>query len=182
MKHASNPKKTSDIVNIEKLAEDFKLPEWEDVEKLNIDNIMEAGGYARDEALKEGESEEQAEEAAQKAQDEARDELYRNWHDAVENVAEDLFETHNLTLVPKSAAPSYEFKVEPTKTWTEAAESIIDTINGVGMFEFKSVKEFLDSGPYTLREAVLSHLHWIKRYPEVYGEPSPRRMYERAWR
>lgn len=51
-----------------------------------------------------------------------------------------------------------------------------------GDFHFDSLREFLASGPYTARQAVLSHLGYLKRHPHVYGGPSPRQMYEQHWR
>jgi hypothetical protein len=40
----------------------------------------------------------------------------------------------------------------------------------------------LSSGPYTAKQAVLSHLGYIKRYPDVYGSTGARQLYENAWR
>ena len=152
-------------INIDELAEMLGITPWEKMDDLNEDYYIEAGG-----GTEEGEQE-------------ARDEVFRKYHDALNNVADNLFEQHGLTLVPvgKERTP-YEFRIVPKKSWADAAEQIRETINGVGMFHFNSLKEFLDSGPYTARQAVLQHLHYIKRHPDVYGERSARDQFERAYR
>jgi hypothetical protein len=71
---------------------------------------------------------------------------------------------------------------EPAETWRDAAQAIMETINGVGPFRFRSLGEFLKSGPYSPCEAVMEHLHWIKRYPDVYGSHSARSIVDRAMR
>lgn len=152
-------------ITVDALAELLGITSWEKLDDMNQEYYWEAGG-----GTEEGEQE-------------ARDEVFRRYHDALTNVADTLFEQHGLTLVPvgKGRTP-YEFTITPKKSWEDAAAKILDTINGVGMFEFKNVKEFLDSGPYTARQAVLQHLHYIKRRPDVYGERSVRDQFERAYR
>jgi len=175
----------SSHVTIEEVADLLGLPAWDDVSEANADHTGEVGHGTYKQALADGASEAEAEEAGLAAQDAAMDEVYANWHGAVESVAEALFREHGLVLAPASARGGrhpYDFDVAPAASWRDAAARIMDTIHGVGMFEFGSLREFLDSGPYTPREAVLAHLHWIKDRPAVYGEPRPRRMYERAWR
>lgn len=113
------------------------------------------------------------------ADDESVVEGYRNYKNALENVADHVFGEHGLVLTERKSGG---YKIEPIESWRDAAAKIVHTINGVGMFHFSSVKEFLDSGPYTAREAVLSHLGYLKRRSEVYGEPSPQRMFESAMR
>lgn len=75
----------------------------------------------------------------------------------------------------------YDFKIVPSNSWDDAANKIRETINGVGTFHFNNLREFLSSGPYTARQAVLSHLGYIKRYPDVYGGSGARQLYDRAW-
>jgi hypothetical protein len=175
--------KVKDVVTIDELASDFDLPSWEDIDELNIDYTLEAGSYAHREAIEEGATEEEAEEAALKAQDEASAEIYRNWHDGVERAAEELFGEHGLELVGRGKKePYYEYKVIPKESWRDAADRIRETVNGVGYFHFNDLQEFLDSGPYTPRQAVLSHLHLTKDYPAVYGTPSARSIFESGWR
>jgi len=179
--------KHTDIRNIDQLANMFGLPTWDGIEEANVDYIGDAYSQAMDYYLKEGLSDAEAEIKAQEAEREAQDELYHKWHDAVMAVADNLFERHGLNLIPvkprKGASRPYEFHVKPflATSWEDAAGKIMDTINGVGMFEFADLEEFLNSGPWTARQAVLSHLHWIKSWPEVYGESMPRKVFERAF-
>ena len=51
-------------------------------------------------------------------------------------------------------------------------------VNGVDYFHFGTLKEFLDSGPYSGREAVLNHIGYIPQWAEVYGDTDARRIYE----
>jgi hypothetical protein len=165
---------------VEDLAELFGLPDSESVRELNDEWLHDSWWKpAYEEALDEGLSEEDAEEAGAEAESEGLDELYANWINAVESAVSDLFEEHGLELVEVTRGT---FKLTPEKSWNDAAAKIIETINGVGYFHFNSVKEFLDSGPYTPKVAVIEHLGWIKDYPEVYGESSVNQRYHRAWR
>jgi len=171
-------KKTSNKFDLNRLSDLLGVTTPDDyLDKLDSYGNDEAYSYAYKEAIADGKTEEEAEEAAMAAEGEIRDEAWRKYTDAVQAVADDLFEKHNLTLVPvkfKRKVPPgtrpWEYTVEPTKSWEDAAGQLITTINGVGQFEFASVKDFLDSGPYTARGAVLGHLHWIRRYPDVYGD------------
>jgi hypothetical protein len=119
-------------------------------------------------ALRDGATEEEA----MKAEEAEQDEAYNHYYDAVTDVAEKLFAKHDLELVPRGKSAKtkrpYEFRVAPTTSWLHSAARIMTTINGVGQFEFHSVKEFLDSGPYTPTQAVLQHLGWIAWWPDVY--------------
>lgn len=149
----------------------FKLPSWEKIEEFNLDYIADA--YAS-----EGGGNEQAER-------EAQDELFGKWHAGVEAAAQELFAQHGLALrprVPQRGRLPYEYRVVPLKSWEDAAEAILDTINGVGYFHFNSLREFLDSGPYTPRQAVFSHIGYIKDRPLVYGGDSAKSYYDREWR
>lgn len=160
-----------DQINIDELAKLFDLPPSDDVIESNIDYISDA-------YMSEGGENE-------KAEMEAQDEIYGKWHDAVEYAATQLLERHGLTLKENRRSPkrrTYEYRVIPMKSWEDAAGAIMETINGVGYFEFNSLREFLESGPYTAKQAVLSHLHWIKDRPKVYGDTSAQRYYDRSWR
>jgi hypothetical protein len=169
-------KKTSDKITIEQLAKMFGLPDWDKIDEMNQQHYWEMtqGGDYEDE------------DARMEAEQEAQAEVYNQWYDAVESTASKLFETHGLELKPagKQGTPTrrYDLKIVPSASWNDAADKIRETINGVGMFHFNSLREFLDSGPYTAREAVLAHLGTIKNYPAVYGSGSAHQMYERAWR
>lgn len=94
------------------------------------------------------------------------EEQFNAYYDAVVNTSKYLFEQHNLYLESKKP---FIYCVQPVVSWKDSANEIIETINGVGMFEFLSVKEFLESGPYTPMMAVMNHLHWIPDWVRVYG-------------
>jgi hypothetical protein len=144
---------------------------------------MNSYSYAMEEALGEGKSEEEAEEIAQKAESEERGEEYSKWHDAVVETADHVFGKVGIKLVPKSNARTpYEYKFVPQKSWKDSANEIREIINGVGYFHFDTLKEFLSSGPYTEREAVLYHLHHAMSYGEVYGDSSPKDIFDRNYR
>lgn len=163
--------KSSGVLNINELVEMFSLPNWDKIDDANIDYYFQESKGAGDE------------EAQEKAEGEARDELFRRWHDAVMFVADHEFEEHGLELRPtRQDRTPYEYRVVAAKSWADAAEKIRQTVNGVGYFSFASLKGFLSSGPYTPRQAVLGHLHWMRRRAEVYGDTSPRRTFERQFR
>lgn len=164
--------KLKDVYTVEDLADLLDLPDFLKVEEGNQDFILSA----YDSVLRERGSEEEALEA----ESALRDEVYRSWANAVKRAAEQLFGEHGLGL-KEMRRRSWEFRVKPDVSWQDAADKICETINGVGYFHFSSLKEFLNSGPYTAREAVLRHLHWIKRYSDVYGGSSPQHLYEQAW-
>ena len=173
-----------DTVSYDDLAEMFGIDSLGDLHEANWEYVAGQGDHAYEHVLAEGESEEEAEEEAEAAREqaeyEASDELTDKWKAGVEAAAGHEFDEHGLRLVEKG---DWEFRIVPEKSWRDAAERIIDTINGVGYFYFPSVSEFVrstsSSGP---KEAVLSHLHWLKDRAEVYGDERPQRRYERVWR
>ena len=66
-----------------------------------------------------------------------------------------------------------------SEDWKDSAKKIIETINGVGIFYYNSVEEFLRvTSSETYEDAVVSHIHWIEEYGDVYGELGLRRMIE----
>lgn len=168
-------KKTTDVSELAAL---FGLPSWDDLDELNLDYYYESARGAVDDPDDEN--------ALMEAESAVRDELYVQWHDAVLRAAEHEFEQHGLVLVPvgkeRAARTPYNYVVRPSTSWRDAANLIRETINGVGYFQFDTLKEFLDSGPYTAHAAVMHHLHWLARRWEVYGDTSPRSRYERAFK
>jgi hypothetical protein len=176
-------KALKDVVNLDELAKVFDLPTSEDLNE-NWEYAADAGHYAYEQALKDEYTEREAEAAREKAEQAAQDEQYHTWHNAVTGAIEDLFGAHGLSLEPRGRDQrwAFEYRIVPEKSWEDAAEKIMTTINGVGQFEFRDLEEFLESGPYTARQAVLTHWQWIKDYPAVYGDYSAQRRYERAVR
>lgn len=181
-KTAKERDKTSDKITIDQLAAMFELPDWDRIDELNQQHYWEASRGAGDE---------KAQLDAERAE---QDDVYAKWYDAVESAASKLFEEHGLELQPagkwhpsthaktKAERRPHQMKIVPSNSWNDAANKIRETINGVGTFHFNDLKEFLHSGPYTARQAVLSHLGYIKRYPHVYGGLGANQMYEQTWR
>jgi hypothetical protein len=174
--HATKAKardKTSDKINIDQLAKLFNLPDWDKIDEMNQQHYWEMSQGAG------------AEEAQMDAESAAQTEVYNQWYDAVERAASKLFDEHGLELSPTGKQGTekrrYDFKIIPTKSWDDAANKIRETINGVGDLHHNNLREFLRSGPYTAKQAVLLHLGYIKRYPAVYGGLGANQMYERAW-
>jgi hypothetical protein len=174
--------KTGDKITIDQLAEMFGLPSWERIDEMNQQHYWEMSRGA------EGEEEQMEAERA------AQDDVYAQWYDAVERAASNLFEEHGLELQPagkwspstyaktKSERRPHQLKIVPSNSWEDAANKIRETINGVGDFHFDDLADFLRSGPYTARQAVLAHLGYIKRYPAVYGGLGASQIYEQHWR
>lgn len=167
--------KTGDKINIDQLAKLLGLPDWDKIDEMNQHNYWEMSRGAGDD-----------EDAQLEAERAAQEEVYNQWYDAVESTASKLFDEHGLELDPTGKQGTetrrYDFKIVPFNSWNDAADKIRETINGVGNFHFNSLREFLASGPYTARQAVLSHLGYIKRYPAVYGGSGANQLYEQAWR
>lgn len=160
----------SNKLNIEELAQLFDLPSWDALEEMNLDYFAAGLDW----------NNEDAEEEMLKIEDERRAELYTKWHTAIERTAAKLLGEHGLKLEavkPRKGAMPYEYRVIPQVSWNDAARQVMETINGVGTFYYRNLREFLAAGPWTAREATLSHLHWIKRYPDVYGTATADRMY-----
>ena len=116
--------------------------------------------------------------------DEYADEMWKKYVSAVESVAESSFDEVGLSVnavykTDRGTRYVSGYRITPNKSWRDSANEIREIINGEGMFEFPTLREFLDSGPYTPREAVEQHLHWIRKRSEVYGEASPQRRFER---
>jgi hypothetical protein len=65
--------------------------------------------------------------------------------------------------------------------WNEAAEIVIESINGYGMFHFDSVEDLILCGPYAgAKEACLAHIHWHSDRGDVFGEPGIKRIFDSA--
>lgn len=165
----------TDKTDIEELAKLFGLPSWKSVDELNSDYYFESAAGAENETEHD------------RAFEDAQNEVYAKWYDAVEHVANSLLEKHGLELQPirhprkRGDRRPFQMKIIPSRSWEDAADRIRETINGVGMFHFHNLREFLDSGPYTARQTVLTSIGQIRYYPEIYGTGSPMTMYQHYW-
>jgi len=176
--------KTSDTFTFEELCEAVGLKaSYEGMEKLverNHDYIFGAGDYAYMQAIEDGEDEDKANEAREEAQMEADDEISTAYINAAIETIENALTKHfalDLTEVKERKGEQTRWKITPLRTWRESLGHIVETINGVGLFRFDSIREFLDSGPYTEREGVLTHLHYLADYSSVYGVRSLERTF-----
>lgn len=166
-------------IDIEQLCESVgvKTPcDYFDGGEVWINAYDAAYDYAKSLGLEGEAARERAEADAEK--EESR--IFDAYVGAVVQAAQKLYDAHGLMIVE---GEKYTYTVKPKVSWKDAAAQVIETINGVGYFHFGSVGEFLRSGPYTPKQAVTSHLHWLKRYPDVYGgDCAPRYAIERTMR
>ena len=147
----------------------FGIADPDDLLESNTDYIWEAGNWAYQEALKEGQTEAQAEKERVKAEMATSDAIYHAWENAFEDTIEWFYNKVDLNIEKYKDKKLYGFyKVTPNKSWKTSANLIREIINGVGYFYFGNLKEFLDSGPYSPRIAVQHHLNWIPDWSDVY--------------
>lgn len=177
--------KTPDTFTFEELCRAVGLKaSYEGMNKLeehNHDYIFEAGDYAYKQAIKDGEDEDKAEEARSEAEMEASGEIATAYVNAAIETIENALTEHfalDLTEVKGRKGEQTRWKIAPLRTWRESLGHIVETINGVGYYHFGSIREFLNSGPYTEREGVLTHLHYLAAYGSVYGDKSLQRTFD----
>lgn len=176
----TTPSKDPIEVDIDTLSGKLGLPTWDD----ELDNL-ETSDVWRDafrSALKEAEDDglhsEVAEAVAREKADDYESELinnyYKAWNTSRLEALEVTLDHANITLEQMND----KWFIVPKKSWKDSAAHIVEVINGVGLFYFESVDELLDG--YTLREGILSHIHHLKHYGDVYGTDSAKRIFERA--
>ncbi len=140
-----------------------------------MDYPGETYSYAMKQAIEDGYTDDEAEEKAQEAEQEEQDDEFKKYMEAILRTINYLLHFHDIELETKNKR--YYLTV---KSWEEVSGRVAATITGYGMFEFNSGKELKDGLPCrTYCEATIQHLHWLKHYPEVYGDTSYRRVYER---
>lgn len=132
--------------------------------------------------LNDGATEDQARDLADRATEKEENRLMVAQMESIKTAFEAMLDDHGMELCPMKRSkwlyrilPCAEVRGSDSRRcagngWRHAAQCIRGTINGVGLFQFDNLKDFLDSGPYTMRQAVLEHLHWMKDYPRVYGD------------
>lgn len=159
-----------------------------DLIERNVHYSDEARKYAYEQAIEDELDEEDAEEKGMDAEVEAQAEIANAYVDSAVSTIEDQLSEHfalnliEVTKKDKKGKPTEErrWQIKPLRTWKESLKLIVETINGVGYFHFNSVREFLDSGPYTEREGCLTHLHYLAQHGDVYGGQSLERQFERS--
>jgi len=153
---------------------DLDLPVWNDLDYFDTGEIYR---HAIDKAVEDGYSDEKAEEKAKQAEDDFRDEEYKKWKSAIESTLNYLLGFHHLELL--TIKKKYYIKAQ---SWHKAADEVASTISGYGTFEYKNGQELKDTGPYkSFCEAIMQHLHWMKYYPEIYGDTGYSRYYKRRF-
>lgn len=148
-------------------------------------NYMEEADYARKDAERELREERADEGDESLVDDEAklqevwdnaytaiRDELTQRYINCVESEVEHELEKFGLRLVPIQTEQFYGYEVVPTTSWLYAVEQTREVVNAYGNFYFQSNAEFMDSGPYTPRDAVLGHSGYWGNYGAVDGDRS----------
>lgn len=172
-----NTGKLKSVISLDELCKLFKVETVEDFQDRIGGTMDSCYGAVYSDAIMEGLTKGEAEERAQKAESDELDTVLSDYKNAVISVSERLFGEHHLILSPMKS-DTRRYTITPKVSWDESASHIIETINGVGLFRFDSVKEFKKSGPYTGRQSVLSHLHWIASWCEVYGRGKASAMIE----
>ena len=124
-----------EVVTIDDIAEMFSMPtesEWLDL----IDD------YAADACAEIADEEER-----DKCIDDRTAEEFGRWHAGVMYVAERLMGEHGLTLEPVGDARyPWELRLVPDPPdWGNVARRILETMNGVGTFEFRNLDEFRET-------------------------------------
>lgn len=169
-----------DVVSIDDLAKDMG------VETLDaFAERFRKGSQLFDDVYRavraQGESEADAEATAESAEAVELRGAVREYAAAVLRAASRLYARHELWLAPKGSGVR-DYKVVPQTSWERAADKIRGTMNGVGLFHFGTLSDFLASGPYTPRQAVLGHLRTITDWPTVYEGRRASRMVEEEMR
>ncbi len=188
-----------DIDRICKLLGVWTFEKWDDA---NVDSFYPPRESVEDELRRQGvhgggddeePTEDQIDALAMAWETAERDEAWGKYRNAVMSVADEVFGEHGLTLVPvppkgKRARKDWEeryafdFRIEPVTSWSDAASKLLTTINGMGPFWWPNLRNFLSSGPYTAREAVLQHLGWIPDWYRVYGNGTASSAVDRSLR
>jgi len=178
-------KPVSDTFTFDRLCSAFGLKagmeDYEDLHHNNIDYFFSIQDEAEKEARRDGKDPAEAEEIGAEAAAEANDRMYGGYEaaavGAIEKMAEEFFDLNVIEIKATPKTPT-TYKVKPIKSWKQSGEKIVEAINGVGYFYFQNFKDLMRSGPYTEREAVLSHLHYLADVGSIYGAVSLQRKFE----
>lgn len=107
--------------------------------------------------------------------------LARDYDLATRDALDGIEAFYGIEFRPVEGGFDKEFELSIPNPETTAA-AIVELINGYGLFHFGSVEELIASGPYAdTLDAVLKHLHWIAEHGKVYGESSPRQVWDRSF-
>jgi hypothetical protein len=119
------------------------------------------------------------------------------WCEAFDTASEELWEKLNYAH-EKSMKAAFHYLSEEclistilnedtgmitfhSEDWNKAAEIVIESINGYGMFQFDSVEDLILSGPYAgAKEAAIAHLHWHTERSNIFGEDGIKEVFSKA--
>ena len=86
---------------------------------------------------------------------------------------------YGIEFRPTGLDGAFELSIQDPEA---AGEALVEVINGYGLFHFSGVDELVASGPYDgAVDAILKHIHWIAEHGKVYGESSPRQVWDRSF-
>lgn len=152
----------------------------EDFEECNWDYLSEIRSNAIKNAIEDGHSDEVAELKGDEAEQEEMHDNSEKYLSAVMRTLNYLLNFHHIELEALDKGYYLTFK---GLSWKQTAQQVAETISGHGMFYYEDAQALKDVGPYkTFCEAALTHLHWFKHYPSVYGDTNYQEIYSREWR
>jgi hypothetical protein len=170
--------------DIDKLAVDLGLPDWDSVSERHCDYIWEAadnrlGGQYEDE------TDDAYDERRMDAQGEVEDELFHSWYDAVLATGQQLFADVELSVQPvrrgrrtktkQANSRDYYLRVAasrvggPRVSWADVAHMLHNREHSYSTYD-----DFL--GNDTPREAVMKCLHYLRGGD---GQATARTLYDR---
>lgn len=172
-------------MKIEELADMLGLPGWDDyyernfdyfAEKYYIPSMQEQERMYEEEGLDPDDFFDEIEDRALEALSEGEAEEYQNYCYAVEHVANELGQQVFLEFDVQCNRDVVDVIVEEDSR--DAAQAVVDLINGVGLMTVMSVEDLMEQEGYeSYEELVLDHVHYISQIPEVYGEASAERQF-----
>ncbi len=149
-----------------------KTPEEFDEELRTIPR--DTYGIVLREAIDEGCSDEEAEEKAMAAEDAELAELVRKYESDLVSIFENEAANLKLEISALKTKPGV-YAITPKDSWAKSAQAVRSIVHGIAGWWFPSFREFLDSGPYTPRQAVDAHLGYLGEQWKLYGYASPQR-------
>lgn len=152
----------------------------EEFEECNWDYLSEIRSNAIKQAVEDGHSDEVAELKGDEAEQEEMHDNSEKYLSAILKTLNYLLNFHHVKLEALEKGYYLTFK---GLSWKQTAQQVAETISGQGMFYYEDAQALKDVGPYkTFCEAALTHLHWFKHYPSVYGNTNYQEIYSREWR
>ena len=180
-------KKGGILYSAEFMKKHFKLPPLDEIHEANFDFYSEQSYGAVEEEKQERErneeppmTEAEEQEFRWKIEEEVSNRVFKLYVNAAEEALNHVLGQHHLNA--EYFEGNWLVKPESGKTWKDAAEQIMETMNGVGMFYAPSLKEFYEqTSVKSFKELVMTHIHWAAYYPELYGTARIERIFEESF-